>query len=93
VRPSAEPRQEAPVVLLLAHKGIEALALNRRGQKFYIWGHFRGRSARARAEAAFPTVTPEEKQTATDEYRAKQAAALDNMARLRAMRLARNASG
>ncbi len=46
--------------------------------------------ARARAEAAFRTVTPNEKLSATDEYRAKQQAELDKMAKLRALRLAAN---
>jgi hypothetical protein len=46
--------------------------------------------ARARAEAAFRNVTPDEKVSATDEYRAKQQAELDNMAKLRALRLAAN---
>ncbi len=45
-------------------------------------------AARAAAEAAFRTVTPEEKQSAMDEYKAKQAVELDKMARLQAMRLA-----
>ena len=50
--------------------------------------------ARARAEAAFRRieVTPEQKQDALAEYRANQAAALDNMARLRAARLAKGNS-
>jgi hypothetical protein len=45
--------------------------------------------ARLAADAVFRRieVTPETKQTATDEYRAAQAAQLDRMARLRAMRL------
>jgi hypothetical protein len=46
-----------------------------------------------RAHLAFRSpviaVTPEAKLSATEEYRANQAAALDNMARLRAMRMAR----
>jgi hypothetical protein len=42
--------------------------------------------ARARAEAVFRTITPEGKQSATDEYRAKQKAELDKMARLKAIR-------
>jgi hypothetical protein len=46
-------------------------------------------ATRARAEAAVRTVTPEEKQTATQEYRATQQVELDETARLRAMRLAR----
>jgi hypothetical protein len=48
--------------------------------------------ARARAESVFRTVVtvpPEAKLSAMEEYRAKQAAQLDNMARLRAARLAR----
>src|SRR3974390_3070129 len=47
--------------------------------------------ARARAELAFRSpvaaVAPETKLSAMDEYRAKQAATLDNMARLRALRM------
>jgi hypothetical protein len=38
---------------------------------------------RARAGAAFRTVTPEENQTAMEEYRAKQRAELDKAARLK----------
>jgi hypothetical protein len=49
--------------------------------------------ARAKAEMLFRTpvaaVAPESKLTAWEEYRAKQAALLDNMFRLRALRLAR----
>lgn len=47
--------------------------------------------AHARAEAVFGRieVTPEQKLDALAEYRAKRAAELDNMARLRAMRMAR----
>jgi hypothetical protein len=49
--------------------------------------------ARARAEAAFRrTVTPEEKSSAMEEYRAQQQAVLDKTARLRAARLARDAA-
>jgi hypothetical protein len=49
--------------------------------------------ARDRAEAAFRrTVTPEEKSSAVDEYRAQQQAVLDKTARLRAARLARDAA-
>jgi hypothetical protein len=44
-------------------------------------------SARARAEALFRPVTPEEKQSPMDEYRAKQQTELDRVARLRALRL------
>ena len=43
-------------------------------------------SARARAEALFHRVTPEQQQSATEEYRAKQQAELDKTARLRALR-------
>jgi hypothetical protein len=43
-------------------------------------------SARARAEAIFRSVTPEQKQGPLDEYRAKQQAELDKTARLRALR-------
>jgi hypothetical protein len=48
--------------------------------------------ARAAANDVFRRieVTPEAKLDAMAEYRAKQAAALDNMARLRAMRLEAN---
>jgi hypothetical protein len=46
----------------------------------------------ALAEQVFRTVTPLEKLTAMDEYRAKQAGELDKMARLRAMRLAKEAA-
>ena len=47
--------------------------------------------ARARAESAFRRieVTPETRASAIDEYKAKQAAELEKMARLRAMRMAR----
>jgi hypothetical protein len=43
--------------------------------------------ARARAESLFRAVAPEEKQTGMEEYRDKQQAELDKMARLRAARL------
>ena len=52
--------------------------------------------ARARAELAFRSpvaaVAPEVKLSAWDEYKARQQAALDKMARLRAARLAKEAA-
>jgi hypothetical protein len=48
-------------------------------------------TTRAAAEMAFRTVTPEERLAGMDEYKAELQAKLDNMARLRAMRLAREA--
>ena len=48
-------------------------------------------TAKARAEAIFRPVTPLEKLSAMDEYKARQTAEREKMARLRAMRLARKA--
>ena len=48
-------------------------------------------SARARAEAIFRRVTPEQKHGPVDEYRTKQQAELDKAALLRALRSTKDA--
>jgi hypothetical protein len=45
---------------------------------------------KARAESVFKIIPTTPETSAMDKYRAKQAARLDNMSRLRALRLARD---
>jgi hypothetical protein len=45
--------------------------------------------AKTRAQAVFRTVTPQERTTAMAEFKAEQQAVSENMAPLRALRLAR----